>query len=531
MSITGPLSTLRFQSWKTFDLRKRSLALLLLCAAVAISSRAQTFTVVNSFDGTDGINPSALVQGTNGSLYGTTSSGGTGSFCPTAGRCGTVFRVTPSGEIITIYNFCSQSGCSDGYQPLAQLVLVNGVFYGTTYLGGTGSSCPGGPYCGTIFKLAGDGKVTTVHNFCSESDCADGSEPFGALVLGSNGNLYGTASGGGSHGGGTVFEFNEKDGDLSNLYNFCSQPNCTDGELPVAGLIMATNGYLYGTTWEGGAHNKGTLFETSQVSGATTTLYSFCSQSDCADGSSPHTPVVQATDGNIYGTTAYGGTGTYCPITLGCGTIFEIGASGGTLTTLHTFCSQISCSDGNGPWGQGLLQASDGEFYGTTNFGGGSSENSGTVFEIGPGGGELTTLATFCFQSSCDGSYSADPIGGLVQNTSGAIYGTTWSGVATGTCPNTSSSIGCGTVFKLSVGLGAFIQTQPVLGSEGTHVTILGTDLKGATRVTFNGTPASFKVVSAAEITTKVPPNATTGFVEVVTPGGTLYSNGYFQVP
>jgi uncharacterized repeat protein (TIGR03803 family) len=232
-------------------------------------------------------------------------------------------------------------------------------------------------------------------------------------------------------------------------------------------------------------------------------LYTFCSKSGCKDGGSPRAGLVQATDGNLYGTTVGGN------VYNGDGTVFKITASG-KLTTLHSFDG----TDGASPYA-GLVQATDGNLYGTTDFGGAncvSDGGCGTVFKITPKG-KLTTLHSF------DGTDGADPYAGLVQYTDGNLYGTT----ATG------GSYGRGTVFSLSVGLGPFVETQPTSGKVGTAVKILGTDLTGASRVTFNGTAARFKVISKSEIETNVPSGATTGTVEVKTKN-TLKSNVVFRV-
>jgi uncharacterized repeat protein (TIGR03803 family) len=238
-----------------------------------------------------------------------------------------------------------------------------------------------------------------------------------------------------------------------------------------------------------------------------TTLYSFCSQAECADGDAPAAGLVQATNGNFYGTTYYGGA-------HGDGTVFEI-TVGGKLTTLYSFCSKAECTDGTAPEA-GLLQATNGNFYGTTSDYG-TVYGDGTVFEI-TAGGELTTLYSFCSKAECtDGTA---PEAGLLQATNGNLYGTTEAGGAHG----------YGTVFSLAVGLGPFVKTLPPSGNVGMAVIILGNDLTGATHVTFNGTPATFTVVSSSEIKTTVPRGATTGPVKVTTPIRTLTSNVNFRV-
>ena len=289
--------------------------------------------------------------------------------------CGTVFKITPSGALTTLYSFCPQSNCTDGSGPFAGLVQAeDGNFYGTTYEGGAGSNCPYG--CGTVFKVTPSGTLTTLHSFDS-----------------------------------------------------------TDGALPQAALVQATDGNFYGTTGERGdsscPYGCGTVFKITP-SGTLTTLHSF----NGSDGSGPEAGLVQATDGNFYGTTQNGGGG-FCGGGAGCGTVFKITPSG-TLTTLHSF------SGADGYVAFTLVRASDGNFYGTTQEGGANcgSDGCGTMFKITPGG-TLTTLYNFCAQLNCtDGYY---PVAGLVQGTDGKFYGTTSGGGAYRGCYE-----GCGTVFSFS---------------------------------------------------------------------------------
>jgi uncharacterized repeat protein (TIGR03803 family) len=235
--------------------------------ATCFSSGLQAFTTLASFNGTDGSNPYAgLVQATNGDLYGTTVAGG-------AYNDGTVFKITPSGTLTTLYSFCSQAGCTDGAYPSAAALVqaTNGDLYGTTEYSE-----------GTVFKITPSGTLTTLYSFCSQSGCTDGANPIAGLVQATNGDLYGTTSEGGAYGGGTVFKITPS-GTLTTLYSFCSQAGCTDGAYPVAALVQAINGNLYGTTDAGGAYNDGTVFKITP-SGTLTTLYSFCSQGGCTDG-------------------------------------------------------------------------------------------------------------------------------------------------------------------------------------------------------------------------------------------------------
>jgi uncharacterized repeat protein (TIGR03803 family) len=381
---------------------------LVFCAATAITSAAQTFTTLTSFGGANGNGPTAaLIQGVDGSFYGTTINGGTGmgsdQCLPPYGGCGTVFKVTPSGTITSLYSFCSQLNCSDGSFSHAALVRgADGDYYGTTQNGGAGCPQMG---CGTVFKVTPSGTLTTLYNFCSRPNCPDGYGPEAGLVLASDGNFYGTTQGGGAHFYGTVFKLTPS-GTLTTLYNFCSLANCADGSQPIGGLIQAADGNLYGTTAVGGMLGLGTVFRIT-LNGVLTTLYSFNGHY----GSAPLAALVQASDGNFYGTTQSGG-GNYCSPD-GCGTVFKITPSG-ALTTLHSF----SGSDG-GLAIAGLLQATDGNFYGTTWNGG--ANGLGTVFKITMGG-TLTTLHDF---TGMDGGAQE---GTLLQATDGTVYGTAGQG-------------------------------------------------------------------------------------------------------
>jgi uncharacterized repeat protein (TIGR03803 family) len=476
--------------------------LLLFCATTAIAASAQGFKTLVSFNGTKGKNPvDSLVQGLDGKLYGTTSGGGASSAC--LGGCGTVFKITASGTLSTLYSFCTQGGCSDGALPSAGLVLgIDGNLYGTTVNGGFAIAACGGSGCGTIFKISPNGTLTTLYRFCAQPNCTDGLLPYAGLVLGTDGNFYGTTYAGGAHGEGTVFRIT-RGGTRTTLHSF----NGTDGAHTYAGLVEATDGNFYGTTFLGGTNGWGTVFKITP-GGTLTTLHSF----DRADGAEPWAALVQATDGNFYGTTSLYGTGFGCGqgfLRHGCGTVFKI-TSRGTLTTLLTF----DLVSGAYPHAV-LVQATDGNFYATTTKGGASSACSGgcgTIFKITPG---LRTLHSF---DSADGT---NPSAGLVQATDGNFYGTTSAGGAEND----------GTAFSLSVGLGPFVETLPTSGKVGTPAIILGNNLTGATSVTFNGAVATFTVVSSTEIKTTVPSGTTTGKVKVTTPIGTLTSNVPFRVP
>ncbi len=477
--------------------------LFVFCGLAVIGASAQGFKSLVSFNVTNGEQPyyGSLVQGIDGNLYGTTYGGG-------ANGVGSIFKMTPGGALTTFYSFCSLANCADGSGSVSGLaVAANGTLFGTTFAGGD-LNCDPPSGCGTVFKITPAGKLTTLHTFEANGD---GAGPDGGLALGANGNFYGTT--GWLGGDGTIFEITPA-GTLTTLHFFAG----TDGSGPYATLALGANGNFYGTTYLGGTSLScndgcGTIFEITP-GGMFTSLLSF----EYTDGAYPVGGLVQAANGNLYGTTAGGGGNELCFAGIsGCGTIFELTAAG-KLTTLYDFCSETGCTDGGNPYST-LLRGTDGNFYGTTYIGGantGCEDNCGTVFQL-TAGGKLITLHSF------DGTDGAYPYDGLIQGTNGSFYGTTDLG-GTGGC-----LIGCGTVFSESVGLRPFVQTVPAFGKTGALVTILGSNLKGATSVTFNGVAATF-TASNSNISTTVPSGATTGFVQVITPNGTLTSNVEFRV-
>ena len=480
----------------------RAWAVFLLCAAIATSASAQTFTTLASFNGSSGATPySPLIQGLDGNLYGTTIFGGVKNE-------GVVFSMTRDGALTALFSFCSGTGsCLDGYQPYAGLLLAeSGNLYGTTFYGGTKRHTSTGG--GTLFQITPSGKLTRRYAFCAQPNCSDGLFPNDPPVQGISGDFYGTTESGGTAGGfGTVFKMTST-GTLTVLHSFGS--NSADGGTPLAALVQASDGSFYGTTGGGGANGDGGTVFRITAGGALKTLYSFCKLSGCADGATSEAALVQASDGNFYGTTSEGGN-PGCG-SFGCGTVFKI-TPAGVLTTLYSFCAQTSCTDGASPTGA-LVQATDGNFYGTTSSGGAS--DNGTIFKITPSG-SLTTVHSFCVQNCSEGSA---PVAGMVQATDGNLYGTTSAGGA---------GLNDGTIFSLSVGLGPFAEALPYTGKVGTTIKILGQGLTGTSAVSFNGTSAGFTVKSDAYLTATVPAGATTGFVTVTTPGGVLTSNKQFR--
>jgi uncharacterized repeat protein (TIGR03803 family) len=330
-----------------------------------------------------------------------------------SGKYGTFYKLNSSGKESVIYNFCSKTNCADGSDPEGGVVEDSkGNFYGTTAFGGASEK-------GIVYKINSAGQETVLHSFKGGND---GWRATGSLIEDSKGNFYGTTIfGGGTANVGTVFKL-DSSGKETILYRFTGG---NDGGKPFAGVIEDSQGNLYGTTYVGGASGNGVIFEISSA-GVESTLYTF---SGGADGANPITSLILDADGNLYGTATAGGNGS--------GTLFEWIKATGTLKVLYTFCSVANCADGSQP-SQAVVEDSHGNFYGTTYYGG--SDNYGTVFELASDGTE-TVLHSF---SDTDGAYPYE--GSLLRDSNGTLYGTASQGGDL-SCNPTS---GCGVVFKLT---------------------------------------------------------------------------------
>lgn len=464
--------------------------------ASAVVCQAQGLTTLVSFNGFNGGDPAnaPLIQGADGNLYGATQGDGVPH------TKGTIFRITSTGRLATLYKFCSQPNCSDGWLPTGVMQATNGSLYGAAEFGGLTSYCSD---CGTIFKLS-QGNYSVLYSFCSETNCRDGIFPGGTLVQGNNGNLYGMAFCGGTgptsancpEGAGTIFEITPA-GEFTTIYSFCSQVDCADGGEPSSSLVIGPNGSLFGATSVGGTSALGTLFELS-AAGKLTIVHNFTA------GEHGLITLMLAGDGSLYGTSSYGYDGG--------GVIFKV-TPAGEFTTLYSFCAEKSCPTGSNPQAP-LVEGSDGNFYGTASLGGAS--NNGIMFKITPEG-NLTDLYSFCSKPNCADGSGPDS---LMQATNGSLYGMTQFG----------GSGGYGTLFEVSTGLGPFVAESPIFGKVGQIVAILGDGLTGTTSVTFNGAAAAFKVESNTYLQATVPSGATNGPIAVTTPDGTLTSNIPFQV-
>ena len=358
---------------------------------------------------------SPLILANDGNFYGVSYSGG-------ANDLGALYKISPAGVEIILYSFGASS--SDGTQPASVIQGSDGNFYGTTVTGGAygSGSCAASlgdclPGDGTIFKFnPTTGTETVLYSFGSTS--TDGMNPNGNLLLASDGNFYGTTGAGGANSYGAVFRVNPA-GNETVVYSFGSNSS-TDAKTPSAGLIQGSNGELYGTTTLGGTNGTGAVFQIS-TGGIESVLYSFGTGTD--DGSTPYAPLLQGSDGNLYGTTIFGGAHSR-------GTLFKV-TSGGAESIVHSFGS--SATDGTLPY-DAVIEDSSGNFYGSTYSGGANGEalcvgattacypGDGTIFMVTSAGVE-SVLYSFG-STTTDGIY---PAGGLILN-NGTFYGVTTEG-------------------------------------------------------------------------------------------------------
>ncbi len=439
------------------------------------------------------------------------------------------------GLLLCLLVICAATASAQGYQELVDFVDANGCcpqypammaqgrdgnLYGTTPTGGVKS-------VGIVFKITPSGSETILYQF----DTTHGSTPNGGLVLGNDGNLYGTTEFGGALSYGTIFKITPS-GVLTILYNFTGN---ADGGYPVAPLVLATDGSFYGTSYPGAAFKFSPQGVFTIINTIPTVSYG---------------PLLQASDGNFYGVTEFGGT-------FSAGTIYKI--AGSTVTTLFNFDGL----HGSYPIG-GLVQGVDGNLYGTTTAGG--ATNAGVIFRITTGG-SLTVMVDFDNVHTLNG-YQA--FAGLIAGSDGNLYGATiWGGdsgygvifqmtTAGAYTPlynfvsdfgdgaystpmqHTSGKLfgltkrggvdGKGGIYSFDGGVSPFALLVTTMGTVGTSVGILGNGFSTASAVQFNGTAASFHVVSNTYLTATVP-SGETGFVSVTTASGRLISTKIYRVP
>lgn len=565
--------------------RQTLAVLVVILAASATVLHAQTYNVLYNFgtvkcDPLSPTNAGVIAQGRDGNLY--SSTGTFGSGCNSGG---VTFKITPQGKLTLLHSFGSQNG--DQGEPFSGVVLgTDGDFWGTS---------EGGDYGGNVWKMTASGKLTDFNVLVGTKD-VNGIEPTAPPVLGMDGNFYGTTSEGGNitkctsgfGGCGVIYKITPSGKTFKVIHTF----DQTDGGNPYAPLVLGIDGNFYGTTYQGGAGGAGVVFKITPSGNKYTVLHSFCSQTNCTDGANPFDALVQGLDGNFYGTTEYGGTGTGG---LRQGVVFKI-TPAGKLTVLYNFCSLASCKDGSNPIG-GLVQATDGNFYGTTL--GGGANNLGTIFQITPRG-KYTTLHSFeditgapfgkypqvtLIQNTNGILYGDTSAGGTGFRHTGVFYSfdlglkpfvsmVAWYGsvgdtieilgqglkaatavsfngtaattftavsdtyltavVPSGTTPGLVTVTTPGGVLTSNKSfrvLPGNITFKPTSGPVGTQVTITGTNFTGATKITFGGVKATtFSVDSDTQITATVPTGAKTGPITVTTPDGTATSSTDFTV-
>ena len=375
----------------------------------------------------DGRNPQdALIRDSDGDFFGTANAGGSTGH-------GAVFElkfnsITQQYDYLILHNFCPDAGCTDGAFPDAPLIMeTNGNLYGTTTQGGASN-------LGVVFKLVpGSNHYTlhVLHNFCTASNCEDGSIPVsgltyrgqetGALFDGAS-PLYGATERTDSRGDGSGVVYELRGGFHTHytvIHSFCLT-DCADGQFP-SNLTIDKNGHLYGVAEEGGLNSHGLIFEIHPNLQQLNVLYNFCSRANCADGDEPDLRQIPVRDsgGRLYGTTFGGGKHNM-------GTVWRLTphAGGPKLVVLHDFCSQANCADGAFPRA-GVILGPAGEIFGETPQGGTCDVSSGcgVVFELQDS--TYSLLHSFCADGSPCPTDGAQPFGGLLRDPSGVLFGVT----------------------------------------------------------------------------------------------------------
>jgi uncharacterized repeat protein (TIGR03803 family) len=390
---------------------------------------------------------------------------------------GSVFKITPSGAVTTLYDF--NAGGSDGFLSVSGLILGgDGNFYGTTYSGGANNA-------GTFFKITPAGALTTLHSFTN----TDGF-PVAPPIQGPNGNYYGITS------GNTLIStaYSMTPSGTYKLLN-PALPGISFGP-----MIVGKDGNFYGTTESGGVLGAGTVFRMSPT-GVVKIIYNFDGH---ANGGFPQGPVVQGNDGFLYGTTSGGGL-----VSNPVGVVFKL-STGGKITVLHSF-DAADLSDGKSPYA-GLVAATDGNFYGGSSGSQGGLAQYGALFKI-------TKSGSYSVQHLFDFTHGQTPSATAMQHTNGVVYGLSGGG-----------STNSGVFYSLAVGIPSSVSLMPTSGTAGQTIGILGNGFNGTTSVTFGSASASFNVVTDTYMTAVVPASGTTAVVTVTAPSGALKSRQIFKV-
>jgi len=546
------------RTWRT--LRAATFGLLTISLSLALAS-AQTYTKLYTWPedtrNDTGIGLAGIMaQGQDGNLYGTIGD-------DNANAAGSAFQMTTAGKFTRIYAFCQLTTCADGSGPWGGLSLgKDGNLYGTTTGGGTVRA-------GTAFRLTPTGTLVTLFNYDNKTD---GAAPWYPLLQGVDGNFYaastsvyagdygafskitatgtqktlvdfnytngnnpnlptqatdglfyGTALSGGSKGLGVAYKITAA-GKITVLHNFIGYP--TDGTNPIGVLTQGNDGAFYGVTYAGGAKNLGSVFKITST-GVLTILHSFAGYP--ADGTWPRSGLILGSDGNFYGTTSRGGK-------TNNGMLYRI-TPAGVLTILYSLCSQANCTDGFGT-STPIMQHTNGKFYGSTS---GNSLGGSYLYSLNAGLTPFTRLVTR--------SGKVGTVVGLLGQGFTTVNGVSFNGVAatfkfvsdtyiTATVPagaltgaitvkSPTATLKSDRIFSVTPQVKTI---APASGKVGTKVTITGVSLKQTTNVTIGGKPATFTVVSDTQLTATVAAGAKTGAVSVTTAGGVANSPTKFTV-
>jgi uncharacterized repeat protein (TIGR03803 family) len=508
---------------QSFSVVTLAIAVLVLAVTASTSVHAQTFSVLHDFLGgnsADGCNPTysgIVAQGRDGNMYGTTENGGAPSF---TNNVGTVFQVTPAGALNVIYSFPSSE--TEGWLPFSGLTLgTDGNFYGTTYYYGLPENVS---YFGSVFQITPGGSRTYLYKFTGGSD---GRYPTAPPIQGTDGNWYGTTQGD-PRNPGSVYRLTPS-GQFKSLHQFVL------GEMPEDPLVLATDGNFYGTTTGGGSASGGVVFKLTSA-GKITVLNNF------VQGDTPSVPIaglVQATDGYLYGTT---GQGNSQGGTTSNGTVFRMKAIPSTPSYLHDFDQYPTGSDPQDT----LLQHTNGILYGDTISGGVPNVGCGVFYswnqglkpfvsllstsgKVGdhPNGilGQGFTGASAVFSNGVSAAFTLDTTYPDTYLTATVPSGATKGNVTVVTPTGTLTSNKVFTVVP------ALLSFSPTSGTVGTSVVITGSGLTQASKVTFGGVKATaFIVNSDSQVTATVPTGAKTGKIAITTPAGTATSAKTFTV-
>jgi len=543
----------------------RKLAVTVVACLMATLASAQTYTKLYAYPedtrNDTGIGLAGfMTQGQDGNIYGTIGDDGSNA-------AGSGFKMTTAGHFTRIYAFCALTKCADGAGPWGGLTLgLDGDLYGTTTSGGKVGA-------GTVFRLTPTGTLTTLWSFDNGADAGapwypplqglDGnfygssntvyagdygafyrvtSTPNSEKVLvdfnytngadpnlpiqGTDGNFYGTAVYGGTSRIGVVYKITPG-GAITILHNFAGYPK--DGASPQGVLVQGTDGNFYGTTYQGGANNYGTIFKITPA-GVLTLLHSFAPSSTNLDGANPQTGLVLGSDGNFYGATVIGGY-------YNGGLLYKI-TPAGKFTILHSLCSTSGCTNGFYPRTP-LVQHTNGKFYGNTS---GNSLGGSYFYSLDVGLKGFTKLVNWAgkvgatvdllgqgFTGTTGVSFNG--VAATFKNVSDTyITATVPAGAPSGTVTVTTftSTMTSNRAFLVVPQINSF---SPAGGIVGASVVITGVSLKQATQVTIGGNTASFKVNSDTQVTATVPAGAKNGAkITITTPGGIATSTASFTV-